>query len=118
MESEIKMGFIGTGLMGSRINQRLAEHGFHLLIQNRTRAKAEALAGPQIKVVDTPVEIARGANVIISSLTSDDAVRGTYLGCGGVLAHASAGTIVMEMSTVSPDTSRRVNIARFQRRVD
>jgi len=118
MESEIKIGFIGTGLMGSRIIQRLAEHGFPLLIQNRTRAKAEALAGPQIKVVDTPVEVARGANVIISSLTSDDAVRGAYLGCGGVLAHATAGATVMEMSTVSPDTSRRINIAGFQRRVD
>jgi 3-hydroxyisobutyrate dehydrogenase len=118
IDSEIKIGFIGTGLMGSRMIQRLAKHGFRLLIQNRTRAKADALAGPQVEVVDTIVEIARRANVIISSLTSDDAVRSTYLGCGGVLAHGTTGTIVLEMSTVSPDTSRRINIAGFQRRVD
>lgn len=118
MDSEIKVGFIGTGLMGSRMIQRLAERGFHLLVQNRTRVKADALAGPQVEVVDTIVEIARRANVIISSLTSDGAVRSTYLGCGGVLAHSSAGAIVLEMSTVSPETSRRINIAGFQRRVD
>src|SRR6266702_719029 len=114
----LKIGFIGTGLMGSRIIQRLAAHAFSLLVQNRTRAKADALAGPQVEVVDTAIEIAQRANVIVSSLSNDDAVKSTYLGREGVLAHAAAGTIVMEMSTVSPDTSRQINAAGIQFQVD
>jgi 3-hydroxyisobutyrate dehydrogenase len=113
-----KIGFIGAGLMGSRMIKRLAAHGFSLLIQDRTRAKADDLAGPNIQVADTLIEIARQANVIVSSLTNDDAVKSIYLGREGLLAHASPGTIVVEMSTVSPDTSRQINAAGIHRQVE
>lgn len=109
MNAPKKIGFIGLGLMGSRIARRLLDHGFELVLHNRTRARAEALAGPNVEIVDTPAEVARQANIILSSLADDDAVRSTFLGPDGLLAHASSGTIVMEMSTVSPDTARRVN---------
>ena len=115
---QTKIGFIGTGLMGSRMIQRLAADGFHLVIHNRTRAKADALAGPHVEVVDSALDVAQRANIIMSSLTNDDAVKSTYLGPMGVLAQALPGTIVLEMSTVSPDTSRQINVAGLQFGVD
>jgi 3-hydroxyisobutyrate dehydrogenase-like beta-hydroxyacid dehydrogenase len=117
-QEEKNIGFIGTGLMGSRMIQRLAANGYHLLIQNRTRARADALAGPHVEVVDSVIEIARRSKIILSSLTNDDAVKSTYLGSEGVIAHALRGTIVLEMSTVSPETSRMIHAAGYLAPVD
>jgi 3-hydroxyisobutyrate dehydrogenase len=118
MSAPTRIGLIGTGIMGSRFARRLVDHGFELILQNRTRARAQALAGPSVEIVDTPAEVGRKAKIILSSLANDDAVRSTFLGPAGVLAHASPGSIVLEMSTVSPDTSRRVNVSGLQRRIE
>ena len=105
---QVKLGFIGLGNMGSRIAQRLLDHGYKLTVFNRDRTKAKALVSKGAVLVNDVVELARSADVILSCLSNDGAVQSIYAGPEGVLAGARPGTVVLEMSTVSPDTSREL----------
>jgi 3-hydroxyisobutyrate dehydrogenase-like beta-hydroxyacid dehydrogenase len=95
-----RVAVLGTGKMGSALARRLADAGFELTLWNRTRARAEELGVG--RVVDTPAEAVRAAEVVISSLTGPDAVRATYTGPQGALSAAS-GQLFIEMSTAGPD---------------
>jgi 3-hydroxyisobutyrate dehydrogenase-like beta-hydroxyacid dehydrogenase len=105
----VKLGFIGLGNMGSRIAQRLLAHGYELGVFDRNRTKSEALVRNGAALVNDIGELARGADVILSCLTNDEAVQSVYTGPEGILANARSGTVVLEMSTVSPDTSRELH---------
>jgi 3-hydroxyisobutyrate dehydrogenase len=102
----VTLGFIGLGNMGSRIAQRLLAHGHKLVVFDRNRTKAEALVPNGAVPVNDIVELARSADVILSCLTNDEAVQSVYADPEGALAGARPGTVVLEMSTVSPETSR------------
>ena len=106
---EVKLGFIGLGNMGSRIAKRLLDHGYHLAVFDMDRTKAQDLAAQGAVVGNNIFELAHDADVLLSCLTNDEAVRSVYTGPGGVLAGAQPGTSVLEMSTISPETSREVN---------
>jgi len=95
-----RIAILGTGKMGSAIAGRLDEAGFEVVLWNRTRSRAEALALGT--VADTPAAAASGVDIIISSLTGPDAVLATYLGPDGALA-AGAGKHFIDMSTAGPD---------------
>ena len=101
-----RLGFIGIGNMGSRIAKRLLDHGYQLIAYNRSREAAEALTKYGATVADTIAELASKADVILSSLTNDDAVKRVYTNPQGVFAYARRGSAVIEMSTVLPATSR------------
>lgn len=97
-----RIAILGTGRMGGAIARRLKASGFELTLWNRTKEKAERLkVGP---VALTPGEAIRGADIVISSLTSPAAVERIYLGPGGVLEN-SAGKLLIEMSTAGPDVA-------------
>ncbi|WP_245573884.1 NAD(P)-dependent oxidoreductase [Amycolatopsis nigrescens] len=101
-----RIGFLGLGAMGSGMASRLAAGGFTVSVYNRTRAKAEALAGPGITVAETPADAARDVDVLLVSLATADVVEDLLFGTGGALAAAAPGTIIADMSTVSPDAAR------------
>jgi 3-hydroxyisobutyrate dehydrogenase-like beta-hydroxyacid dehydrogenase len=101
---EVKLGFIGLGNMGSRITRRLISAGYHLVAFDRDRNKAITMIGAV--VAKSIAELSQSADVILSCLTNDEAVQSVYYGDAGVLANARPGTIVFEMSTVLPETSR------------
>jgi 3-hydroxyisobutyrate dehydrogenase-like beta-hydroxyacid dehydrogenase len=105
----VKLGFIGLGNMGSRIAQRLFDHSYQLSVYDRDLVKAEALAKRGATVVKSILELARAADVVLSCLTNDEAVRSVYTGAEGVFAAARPGTVVLEMSTISPETSRELH---------
>ena len=105
----VKLGFIGLGIMGSRIAQRLFDHSYQLSVYDRDLVKAEALAKRGATVVKSILELARAADVVFSCLTNDEAVRSVYTGAEGVFAAARPGTVVLEMSTISPETSRELH---------
>ncbi len=89
--------------------RRLATSGLSLVVQNRTRARAEALAAVTGgRVVDTPAEAAEAADVTITMLADDEAVRATFDGSDGLAAGARPGTVLVDMSTVMPETIRSV----------
>jgi len=103
-----RLGFIGIGNMGSRITKRLLEHGYRLIAYNRSREAAEALVEFGATVADSIAGLAAEADVILSSLTNDDAVKSVYTDPQGVLAHLRRGSAIIEMSTVLPATSREL----------
>jgi 3-hydroxyisobutyrate dehydrogenase-like beta-hydroxyacid dehydrogenase len=105
----VKLGFIGLGNMGSRIAQRLLDHGYPLVAYDRDTAKAEAVAAKRGFAAKSIPELARTADVILSCLTNDEAVHSVYAGPAGVFANARPGAVVLEMSTISPEDSRRLH---------
>jgi 3-hydroxyisobutyrate dehydrogenase-like beta-hydroxyacid dehydrogenase len=106
---QVKLGFIGLGNMGSRIAKRLIDHGYQLSAYDRNVAKAQAIAAQGGTVTKSIPELAHNANVVISCLTNDEAVQSVYTGREGVFAAARPGTVVLEMSTISPETSRELH---------
>ena len=103
---QVKLGFIGLGNMGSRIALRLLARGYELTVFDRDNTKAKALTRNGAVAANNIVELARSADVILSCLTSDEVVQNVYAGLGGVFAGARPGTVVLEMSTISPESSR------------
>jgi len=104
----VKLGFIGLGNMGKRIARRLLDHGYQVSVYDRDIAKANALTAQGSTLAKSVLELAGSADVILSCLTNDEAVRSVYTGPEGVFAGARPGTVVLEMSTISPDGSREL----------
>jgi 3-hydroxyisobutyrate dehydrogenase-like beta-hydroxyacid dehydrogenase len=103
-----RLGFIGIGNMGSRIAKRLLEHGYQVIAYNRSREAAEALVKHGATVADSIPELASKADVVLSSLTNDEAVKSVYTDPHGVFAYIRRGSAIIEMSTVLPATSREL----------
>src|SRR5690349_14612845 len=105
---------IGTGRMGSAFARRLAAAGATVIVQNRTRSRADELAAAldgAVRVVDTPAEAAAAADVTISMLADDAAVRAAYAGPSGTIEGARQGGVLVDMSTVLPATLRSLESA-------
>jgi 3-hydroxyisobutyrate dehydrogenase-like beta-hydroxyacid dehydrogenase len=107
--SRPRLGFIGLGAMGGRMAGRLLAAGYDLTVHDRARERAHPLEQRGAKVADTPERVAAAADVVLSSLTDDAALEEVMFGPDGALAGARPGTIFIEMSTVSPRTSRRLH---------
>jgi 3-hydroxyisobutyrate dehydrogenase-like beta-hydroxyacid dehydrogenase len=103
-----KLGFIGIGAMGLRMARRLLEHGFQVTVFDRDASKANTLIESGGTVARSIAELASGADVVLSSLPNDGVVRSVYTGSEGVLEHIRRGSMIIEMSTVSPETSREL----------
>src|SRR6266481_4211744 len=103
------LGFIGLGAMGQRMALRLLTSKFKLVVFDHTSRKIQALAAAGATPAPSVRQLARKSEVIISCLPTDEAVLSVYQGPEGVLACASPGSVMIEMSTVSPDTSRTLH---------
>jgi 3-hydroxyisobutyrate dehydrogenase len=104
----VKLGFIGLGNMGTRIARRLLDHGYQVSVYDRDASKANALTAKGGVVAKSVLELTGSADVILSCLTNDEVVRSVYTGPGGVFAGTRPGTVVLEMSTISPEGSREL----------
>lgn len=106
------LGFIGLGLMGSRIVKRLLAAGHQVSGYNRTRAKAENLIQAGMQWKNSPREVAQAADITLTMVTDTAALSSITNGPDGILAGLSTGKIYVDMSTVSPklirDLSERV----------
>jgi 3-hydroxyisobutyrate dehydrogenase-like beta-hydroxyacid dehydrogenase len=96
----MRVAILGTGRMGSALARRLAGAGLEPTLWNRTRARAEQVGVG--RVVATPADAVRDADIVITSLTGAGAVRATYCARAGAFASAS-GQLFVEMSTSGPD---------------
>jgi len=103
-----RLGFVGVGAMGSRIVRRLLANGYKVAVYDVNRANADALVIDGATVSDSLAALTSTSDVILSCLTNDEAVRRVYLDPDGIFAHAAPGTVVVEMSTIRPRTSREV----------
>ncbi len=98
----MKIGFIGLGIMGSRMAANLIKSGFDVEVYNRTPGKAEKLAAMGAGIARTISDLARGKDVVISMVSTPEAVRDTALGESGLLAGMKKGSIWIDSSTVNP----------------
>lgn len=104
-EQVVRVGFVGLGVMGQAMAQNLVRAGHTLTVYNRTPSRAEPLLAQGAAWAETPRGAAVGNEVVITMVTDDEAVRAVVLGPEGVLAGLEPGGIVMDMSTISPDTT-------------
>lgn len=105
------LGFIGLGYLGSRIARRLAAAGFPLTVWDRDPAKTAQFSSAAARVSSGPAELARGVDVVLSSLSDDAAVEDVYFGTGRVLENAARGARIIELSTIAPKTAERLHEA-------
>ena len=104
----MRIGFIGLGLMGTQIAGNLVKGGFDVVVWNRTRSKAEPLLSAGAKWANSVRELAGASDVLMLMLTDASAVESIVDGDDGILAHAPAGLIVVDMSSISPEVSRSI----------
>ena len=104
-----KVGFIGLGLMGSRLARRLDSFGWRVRAWNRSPEPAEQLSKWGLPIAPSIADLVSDTDVILSSLANDEAVRSVYFDKGGVFSVAEPGTVILEMSTISPGLSRQLH---------
>jgi 3-hydroxyisobutyrate dehydrogenase-like beta-hydroxyacid dehydrogenase len=104
----MKLGFVGLGVMGQGIVPRLMAAGHTITGWNRSKDKAMPLIAQGMALADTPREVAARSDVVFSCVTDGAAVREIALGTDGVIAGLQPGGIYIDMSTISPDTSRAI----------
>jgi 3-hydroxyisobutyrate dehydrogenase-like beta-hydroxyacid dehydrogenase len=102
------IGVVGLGAMGGQIAGRLLSQGNLVYGTNRTKAKADPLTDRGLRWRDTPRQVTEAADVIISMVTNGDALRAVTGGPDGILAGLQAGKVYLDMSTVSPASSREL----------
>jgi 3-hydroxyisobutyrate dehydrogenase-like beta-hydroxyacid dehydrogenase len=101
-----KLGFIGLGVMGSHMVERLLGKGHSVTGYNRTRSKGQRLAEKGMRWADTPRDVARASDFTFAMVTNAAAIAAVTEGPDGLLAGLSAGKIFIDMSTISPNVSR------------
>lgn len=97
-----RIGFIGIGIMGEPMACNLLHAGYPLIVHTRTKARAEALLQEGAKWAETPADLARASEVVITCVTDTPDVQAVLLGDGGVVEVAREGLICIDMSTISP----------------
>jgi 3-hydroxyisobutyrate dehydrogenase-like beta-hydroxyacid dehydrogenase len=102
------LGFVGLGVMGSEMVNRLLSKGHTVTGWNRTRSKAEWLIKKGMKWADSPRAVAMESDVIFSMVTNSAALGAIMNGPDGMLAAVTPGTIFVDISTVSPAFSREM----------
>ena len=111
-----RIGFVGLGIMGSRMAANLRRAGAELTVYNRTRERAEAWAAEHGgTVAATPAEVGAASDVVVTMVVDGAQVTEVLLGEQGVAQGAAAGTLCVDMSTIAPGDSRRIAASLAER---
>ena len=113
-----RLGFIGIGYMGRPIARRLLESGFKLTAYDRDSGKAAELIRYGGTVAQSVSELSSSCNVVLSCLPTDEAVLEIYGGSDGIFANAHRVSLVIDLSTVNPETSREISKQGSEHRVE
>ncbi len=101
-----KIGFIGLGIMGSGMSRNLLRAGFDLAVWNRTRARAEELAAEGAKTAESPAELARACDVVITCVSDTADVEEVLFGENGAAEGLRKDALVIDCSTISPTKTK------------
>jgi len=104
----MNIGFIGMGIMGSRMAMNLLAAGNDLTISNRTREKAQPLLDKGAKWAESPADLADAVDILFTMLSTPDAVRKVATGDSGFLQAMPKGTLWVNCTTVDPDFAREM----------
>src|SRR3954449_10796027 len=103
-----RVGFRSLGVMGKPMARNLIEAGHELVLYSRTRASVDEVAGDSATAAGSPREVAENADVVILMLPDSPQVREVLDGDDGLLAGARSGSLVIDMSTISPVVTREI----------
>lgn len=109
MTKKIKVGFIGTGVMGKSLIKHLLNAGHEVVIYNRTKAKAEELISMGATWASTPSEIAKNVEIIFTMVGYPQDVEETYFGEKGIFSIENKGLIVIDMTTSTPTLAKKID---------
>ena len=103
-----RVGFVGLGIMGTPMARNALKAGFPVTVTNRTLERAKSLTGDGATVVRTPREVAERSDLVVTMVTSSPDVEAVTFGAEGIAAGAHSGLLAIDMSTISPATSRDI----------
>lgn len=107
-KEKTKVGFVGLGIMGHSMAGHLLDAGFALHVFNRSRGKADALVAKGARWHENAGDVAAAADVVITMVGYPRDVEAIYLGPGGIVERALPGTILIDMTTSSPELAERI----------
>src|SRR5882757_794662 len=113
----MKIGFIGLGIMGSRMAANLQKHSYPMVVFNRTRAKAQPLLDKGACFVESPAKVAEQVDVLFTMLAHPDAVEQAALGRNGFLDHLKPKAFWVDCSSVNPSFSKKMAAEAARREV-
>ena len=102
------LGYVGTGLIGGPMTQRLLAAGYDVTVWNRTRAKLEPLVAAGATPADTIADVARAADIVMMCVTDAAAAEQVAFEPDGLADGGAAGKIVVDFSSIRPDTTRDI----------
>jgi len=117
MGEELKVGYIGLGLMGKSIARNILKAGYPLVVHNRSRGSVEELVLEGAKPASRPAEVAAQVDVVFTNLPDSPDVEQVALGAGGIITGAHAGLIFVDNSTIKPATARKIAAEMAERGV-
>lgn len=106
-----RLGFIGLGYLGSRIARRLIGAGFPVVVYDRDRTKAVEFSSLAAGITSDPGKLANDVDVVLSCVPDALAVEDVYFGTGNVLGAKRRFSTIIELSTVAPETARKLHDA-------
>ncbi len=106
--ANIRLGWIGVGVMGQRMCGHLLDAGFKITVHNRTKQKATPLLDQGAEWRETVAEVAEAADVVFTMVGYPDDVRQVYLAANGLLAASRSGTILVDMTTSQPSLAKEI----------
>ncbi|MBF0279662.1 MAG: NAD(P)-dependent oxidoreductase [SAR324 cluster bacterium] len=106
----MEIGYVGLGAMGSRMVKRLMDAGYSVVGHNRTKSKSEWLIKDGMQWADSPGEVVEKADIILSMVTSTNAVQAITEGADGILEKLKPGKVYIDMTTMSPSYSRELAV--------
>lgn len=104
-----RVGYVGVGWMGGPMARRLLGAGYEVIVHNRSRPKLEPVLKAGAVEAKSPAEVVRQCEVTFTCVTNTDAVREAVFGPGGVAEAAGAGKLLIDMSSIWPETSRELS---------
>ena len=114
---DVKIGWIGTGVMGASMCMHILERGIPVFVHNRTRRKAHGLLQNGAEWCNTPEDVARQSNIIFTIVGYPSDVNDVILGKQGVLAGAAEGSVIVDMTTSEPSLAGEIYDAALTRSV-
>jgi 3-hydroxyisobutyrate dehydrogenase len=111
------IGFIGLGIMGMPMARNLIRAGFEVTVYNRTASRAEKLVGEGARKADSAVELAGTSSVVIIMVSDTPDVESIILGEYGIIDSIKGNSVIIDMSTISPDVTRELALRLWEKNV-
>ena len=105
----MKIGIIGTGMLGEAVGLHLLDVGYEVIVFNRTKEKTENLKKNGAIVVESPKHIAENSDLVITVVKDADAVNDVIFGSSGIIAGKHDEICIADMSTVNPNSSKKIS---------